>query len=195
VIPTAFVAISSALRTLFLILAVAATAVALLDWAVRTRRLNPFGGLGRFSRRTVAPLIAPVERRVLSYGGNPQNAPWWMLAAVVVVGLLAITLFDFIARQIVMAYVAMTGGPRGILFLILRWGFALLQIALIIRVVSSWFRLGRESRWVAWTYPLTEWLLAPIRRVIPPIGGMVDLSPLIAYFLIMIIERIVLGAL
>jgi YggT family protein len=195
VIPTAFVVISQALRVLFLVLAVAAAVVALLDWGVRTRRINPFSGLGRFSRRVVAPMVAPMERRVLGFGGNPQNAPWWMLAAVVVIGLLTISLFDFVARQILFAYAAVTGGPRGILMLILRWAFALLQIALIIRVISSWFRLGRESRWVGWTYPLTEWMLAPLRRIIPPIGGAIDLSPLVAYFLLVFLERIVIGLL
>jgi YggT family protein len=193
VIPEAFLAISAALRTIVLVAAVAALGVAALDWAVRTRRLNPFGGLARFARRTVSPLVAPIERRVTAFGGNPHNAPWWLLAAVVVLGLLAITLFDFIARQVLMAYGAVTGGPRGIVTLILRWSFAILQIALIIRVVSSWFRIGRHSRWVGWTYPLTEWMLAPLRRVLPPIGGMVDLSPLIAYFLLIFLERIVVG--
>jgi YggT family protein len=193
VIPEAFLAISSALRTVVLIAAVLTLAVATVEWAARTRRLNPFGGLARFSRRTLSPMVAPIERRVTSFGGNPHNAPWWLLAAVVVLGLLLITLFDFVARQILMAYGAVTGGPRGIITLILRWGFAILQIALIIRVVSSWFRVGRHSRWVGWTYPLTEWMLAPIRRVLPPLGGMVDLSPLIAYFLLIFLERIVVG--
>jgi YggT family protein len=39
---------------------------------------------------------------------------------------------------------------------------------------------------------LTEWLLAPLRRIVPPLG-MIDITPLIAYFLLVIAERAALG--
>jgi YggT family protein len=40
-------------------------------------------------------------------------------------------------------------------------------------------------------YNATEPLLAPIRKVVPPLGGAIDLSPIIFYFAIeIIIERV-----
>ena len=49
-------------------LAAALAIIALVDWAVRTRRLNPFGPVARFFRRVVDPMMAPVERRVVRAG-------------------------------------------------------------------------------------------------------------------------------
>jgi YggT family protein len=46
------------------------------------------------------------------------------------------------------------------------------------------------SRWVRWSYPLTEWMLAPLRRVIPTIA-MVDITPLVAWFGLGLLESLV----
>jgi YggT family protein len=40
---------------------------------------------------------------------------------------------------------------------------------------------------------LTDWILEPLRRVLPPFGPL-DLSPLVAYFILWIAERVVIGA-
>ena len=78
-------------------LAVVAAVIALVDWLVRTRRVNPFGPIGRFSRRAFDPLMRPVERRIVRAGGQPSNAPWWTLAVVVIGGLLLVTLLQVTA--------------------------------------------------------------------------------------------------
>jgi YggT family protein len=63
-----------------------------------------------------------------------------------------------------------------------------------VRVIASWFPSAAYSPWVRWTYPVTDWILRPLKRIIPPLG-MVDVSPIVAYFLLSIAERVVLGAL
>jgi YggT family protein len=42
---------------------------------------------------------------------------------------------------------------------------------------------------------LTEPIIAPIRRVVPPIGGMIDLSPIVALILLQVIERVIISSL
>src|SRR5581483_5376452 len=76
--------------------AVVAAVIALVDWLVRTRRISPFNGIARFFRRSVDPLLVPVERTVLRAGGQPAAAPWWTLVVIVVGGLLLIYALDFI---------------------------------------------------------------------------------------------------
>jgi YggT family protein len=186
--------VSEMLRYALFGAAVVAGAVALVDWAVRTRRINPFGATARFFRRTVDPLMVPVERRVIRAGGRPANAPLWALGAVVVGGLLLIALLDFVTRQLAFAASAFSAGPRGVLMLLVGWTFALLRIALIVRVISSWVGLSPYSKWVRWSYGLTEWMLAPLRRVIPLLGG-IDVTPIVAYLVLGLLEGIVLGAL
>jgi YggT family protein len=178
-------------RRALLALALLLAVIALLDWAVRERKLNPFGAVARFMRRWVDPRLVPLERRVVRFGGRPSAAPLWALGVVVVGGLLLLALLDLVAAQVVRTAGAMEAGPRGIIALVVLWVFALLRLALIVRVLSSWLPVSPQSPWIRWTYPLTEWILRPLRRVIPPFGP-VDISPIAAYFGLYLLEAAVL---
>jgi YggT family protein len=187
-------AVSGGLRYALFAAAVVAGVVAAVDWAVRTRRLNPFGATARFFRRTVDPLMVPIERRVVRAGGRPSSAPFWALGVVVVGGLLLIALLDFLTGQIAAVAAALATGGAGVLMLLVSWTFSLLRVALIVRVISSWVGVSPYSPWVRWSYGLTEWMLAPLRRLIPLLGG-IDVTPIVAYVALRLVESIVLGAL
>src|SRR3712207_3305045 len=116
-------AVSPGLRYALFAAAVVAGFVAAVDLAGRTPRLNPFGAVARFFRRTVDPLMVPIERRVVRAGGRPSSAPLWALGVVVVGGLLLIALLDFLARQLAVSYAAFNLGPRGVLMLLVGWTF------------------------------------------------------------------------
>jgi YggT family protein len=182
--------VSAGLRYALFAAAVVVAVVAAVDWAVRTRRISPFSTTARFFRRAVDPLMVPIERRVVRAGGRPASAPLWALGVVVVGGLLLIALLDFAIRQLAFATAAITLGPRGVLMLLIAWTFALLRIALIVRVASSWVRVSPYSTWVRWSYALTEWMLAPLRQVIPLLGG-IDVTPIVAYLLLGLLEGLV----
>lgn len=166
-------------RVVVFALAVLAAVIALVDWLVRTRRISPFSGIARFFRRSVDPMMVPVERTVIRAGGQPQAAPWWTLVVVVVGGLVLIYLLEFIGgllRQLA----AGVSAPRLLPLLFISWAFKLVEFALLVRVIVSWLPISRYSRWVRWSFTLTEWFLAPLRRIIPPLG-MIDITPFVAY--------------
>jgi YggT family protein len=167
--------------------------VAVLDWAVRTRRINPFSSVARFCRRVIDPFLAPIEARVVRAGGLPSLAPWWGLGAVIVIGVLMIVLLQWIRSTAVSLSFAATEGGVGIAALLLGWAFALLKIALIVRVIVSWIGM-RYSWWARAAYSLTDWLVRPIARILPPFG-MMDFSPLAAYLVIYVVETIVMNSL
>ena len=50
--------------------------------------------------------------------------------------------------------------------------------SLVVAVVLSWVPLDRRNPLVTTTRALTEPVLAPIRKVLPPMGGL-DLSPMV----------------
>lgn len=181
-----------ALGYLFFVLAAILAVVALLDWAVRTRRISPFNPIARFFRASVDPLITPIERRVIQAGGLPANAPWWALAAVVLAGIITISLLRFIQAQLLRLSTLAGRGPAGIYILLVTWSIAVLQIALIVRIISSWFRISPYSVWVRWAFTLTEPILGRLRRLIPP-TGMIDFTPLIAYVGLMVLEWLLLS--
>jgi len=70
--------------------------------------------------------------------------------------------------------------------------FGLLIAALIIRVVASWFGIGVYHRHFRPLILLTEWLVAPIRRILPP-TGMLDFSPLVAWLVLVLLRSLLLG--
>lgn len=67
-----------------------------------------------------------------------------------------------------------------------------LQILIFVRVILSWLPLGANpvSEFVI---RLTDPILSPLRRVLPRFG-MLDLSPMIALLIIVVVQRALLGA-
>lgn len=51
---------------------------------------------------------------------------------------------------------------------------------IIAYVLLSWLPNARESFVGEWLGKLVEPYLTPFRRLIPPIGGMIDISPIVA---------------
>jgi YggT family protein len=105
----------------------------------------------------------------------------------VVGGILLISLLQFfggILTQIVFAI----NDPSGIPKLLLSWAFDIMRLALLVRVLSSWLPISPYSKWIRWSYVLTEWMLAPMRRIIPRIG-MIDITPIVAWFLLNLLQR------
>jgi YggT family protein len=73
--------------------------------------------------------------------------------------------------------------------------FTVLSLAVIARALLSWFDPMMRYPISQIIVDLTEPIIAPIRRVVPPIGGTIDLSPLIALFLLQVIERVIITSL
>ena len=68
--------------------------------------------------------------------------------------------------------------------------FTLLELAILARVLLSWFRVDPYHPAIAFLYQITEPILRPLRNVIPPLG-MMDISPIVAMLLIGVIRRII----
>jgi len=178
------------LRTALLSIAVVFGVICVLDWAVRTRKISPFNAVARFCRSTVDPIIAPIERRVVRAGGSPASAALWALVAVVIGGILLLTLLDIIRLEVVRSIIASQEGTAGIFHLLVSWTFTILKAAIVVRVISSWLPISPYSPWVSWSYRLSEPLIQPLRRVVPVLGGL-DITPIVAYILLNVIESVI----
>ncbi len=177
-------------RTVLLAGGVVFAAVAAADWATRTRRINPFSSVARFLRSNVDPRLAGVERQVLRAGGHASATPLWALVAYVIVALLIMAAFDMLLSLLGQAFAATSMGVGGMLRLLVHWTFAVLRLALLVRVLGSWFPRAAASPWLRWSYGATEWMLRPLRSVIPSLG-MIDITPIIAYFALSILEGLI----
>ena len=68
--------------------------------------------------------------------------------------------------------------------------FWIYMLMLFIRILSSWVPELRDTRFIQFVSYYTDPYLNLFRRVIPPVG-MFDLSPIVAFFALHIIERFV----
>jgi YggT family protein len=178
------------LRAAYIWVLLVAAALATVAWLERTRRVIAFGPIANFARRYVDRLIAPIDSRVARFGGTRQTAPWWWLLVIVVLGAGVISLVGFVRSELAMAHYAIGSGAPAVVRLIVGWTFTVLQLALFIRVLMTWVG-GSTSRLGRACYSMTEWMLAPLRRVIPLVGS-VDVTPIVAWFGLALIQGLVL---
>lgn len=165
---------------------VLATAAAVGSWAVRTRRISPFSKWANLIRRTTDPVLRPLEDSIQRRGGNPQTAEWWLLGGTIVGGILLISIAGWLVNQFRVISSAGRMGPGALVRVAIYYAGQIVSLALVVRVIGSWFGAGRHHRFMRPMFFLTDWIVEPLRRVIPPIG-MIDISPLVAWFLIQLL--------
>jgi YggT family protein len=73
--------------------------------------------------------------------------------------------------------------------------FSVYTIILFVRVVGSWFPSFAHTTFMRFISYYSDPYLNFFRRIIPPIGGVLDLSPLLAFFALRILERILMSLL
>ncbi|MBF8262466.1 MAG: ylmG [Parachlamydiales bacterium] len=67
-------------------------------------------------------------------------------------------------------------------------------ILLFLRIFSSWLPMHWQAhRFVQFLAFYTDPYLNIFRRLIPPLGGVLDLSPLLAFLVLKILEMLILG--
>jgi YggT family protein len=145
-------------------------------------------------RKLSDPVLLPLERRVIRAGGSPQNAPLWLLAIVIGAGLVLLSLTSWLIGTVASLRFVAQSGPRAWIQMLVSAVFTVLMTAILIRVIASWFGIGEYRRWMRPFYRLTDWLINPIRRILPPFG-MFDFSPMVAWLVLYVLRGFVMGLL
>jgi YggT family protein len=161
-----------------------AAVLALLSWLVRARHVSPFSAVGRGMRRLTDPVINPIERLVVRRGGNPVQAGWWLVIIVAVIGVVFLGLAQWLIGSWRSLAFAAAQGPRALIATGVDVIYYVLVVALFIRVIGGWFGYFRYTRWMRPAYWLTDWIVEPLRRLLPPMGQL-DFTPLVAWLLLM----------
>lgn len=175
-------------------LVVLAALAALGSWLVRTRRVSPFSSLGRGLRSATDPIVNPLERRIVRMGGNPAHAGGWLVVLAAVAGIVLLSLIGWLLATFQTVSLAAHAGPRATIALTIDIVYRVLMYALLVRVISGWFGMFRYSRWIRPAYILTDWIVEPIRRIVPPLGAF-DVSPIVAWLALMLLRQILLSLL
>lgn len=61
-------------------------------------------------------------------------------------------------------------------------------ILLFVRIVISWFPAWHHKTWARFISYYTDPYLNIFRRIIPPLGGVIDISAILAFFVLRLIE-------
>lgn len=143
--------------------------VVLLRIWLQMARADFYNPVSQFVIKATHPIVAPMRRVLPSIGS--------MDTATLVLALL-------VAALKVAALSALSGAPLnpavialGSVMVVLKEAFQLVFWVLVIRALLSWVSQGHNPMELV-MHQLTEPMLAPIRRIIPPMGGF-DLSILV----------------
>ncbi|GAB62501.1 MAG: YggT family protein [Candidatus Jettenia sp.] len=68
---------------------------------------------------------------------------------------------------------------------------SLYEIALLIRIVLSWVPHNPYNQAIQFLYKITDPVLNPVRKLIPPIRG-IDFSPVIVFIALGVVKRMAL---
>ena len=63
----------------------------------------------------------------------------------------------------------------------------ILKYAILVRVLLSWVNIDQSAQWYQILYNITEPLLKFVRNIMPK-TGMIDLSPILVFFALEIIQ-------
>ena len=148
--------------------------VLLLRFWMQVTRVRPPASIGQFTFTLTDWLVRPLRRIVPGMGGYD----WASLigAFLVVLAASSILLLAGASGQHVLLYA---------LFRILNWIIYGFMGLLIIEVIFSW--INPHAPLAPFVRALTDPLLRPLRRVIPPLGGL-DITVLVALILRQIIQ-------
>ena len=157
--------------------------------------LNPFGWAARTIRRLTDGFVFPVRAGLRDLSMDPKFAPLAVILIVILLGFFFLWLVGTIAATVAGVLLS---AQRGAMFALLGhvlYGLLSIYIALIsIRIVFSWGRISYQNRVMRFLVDVTEPLLGPLRRMIPPLGW-VDISPMVAVLIILLFRAAVAGTL
>ena len=173
----AFSEISGYLIQTFLSIYLVAMLLRFLLQVVKADFYNP---ISQFLVKITNPLVIPLRKVIPGYGGLDLAS---LLLALVLQagGIVAILMLNGLGapgplQLLIWASLGVIGLLVNIYF------FALLAM-----IILSWVAPGSKNPAIYLLYQVTEPVMAPVRKMLPPMGGL-DFSPILVFILINVIQ-------
>jgi YggT family protein len=157
--------------------------IVLLRFVLQLVRANFYNPLCQFTVKATQPLLKPLRRVIPSLFGLDMSS--LVLAIVVQMVIFAVVLtLSYMSFNVLGL---LLWAIIGVTALFLKVFF----FALIINVILSWVAPGSTSPGAELVNQITEPALAPFRRFLPSMGGL-DISPILAFMVIQLIQSYVI---
>lgn len=169
-------------------------ALMLLRLLVNYADMNPFSRTVMNIRSLSDPLINPVRRSLARAGVDPKFSPLIVILVAIVLGYFAVQLTTEVLATIRGITVSVQRGAFIPVVGYLLYGvLAVYTLLIFMRIVFSW-GASSVNRVMLFLIRVTEPVLAPFRRIIPPLG-MFDISPIVVLLLLRLLQEFVAGTL
>jgi YggT family protein len=177
------------------IIIVAVIALMIVRLIADAMDLNPFGWTSRTVRRLSDGFVVPVRGGLRGFGIETKFAPLVVILIVILLGYFVLQLLGAVAAMVAGIIVsARTGAVFRIIGFIISGLISIYILLIVIRIVFSWGMLSYTNRVMRFLVDVTEPLLGPLRRRIPPLGWL-DISPLVAILILWLFQQAVAGTL
>ncbi len=158
--------------------------IVLLRFILQLVKADFYNPLSQFIVRATHPLLRPLRKVIPSFAGLDLAS--LVLAILVQLVLMTLVLMlmgyglDNPLQLLVWSIIGVTALFIKVFF-----------FALIISVILSWVAQGSHNPAAELINQICEPLLAPIRRILPSLGGL-DLSPIVAFLILNLIDMLVI---
>jgi uncharacterized protein YggT (Ycf19 family) len=157
--------------------------------------LNPFAWTSRSIRRLSDPFVFPVRSSLLALGVDPKYAALVVILIGILLGWFVLQLSDTIKTTTIGLILSIQNAAPVLALGFIIFGLVSIYILLIlIRIIFSWGMVSYSNRIMRFLVNTTEPMLGPLRRILPTLGPL-DISPIVAYLILWLLQQAIAGTL
>ncbi len=157
--------------------------VVMLRFLLQLTRADFYNPLSQFIVKITTPALRPLRRLIPGWGG------------VDVAALVLMLLLQMLSVWLVFLLAGRGADPLALLIVSIAQltdlAFNVFIFAILIQAVLSWITPGTYNPVTSVLFSLTEPVLRPLRRIVPPISGF-DLTPLVAILGLQVLRMLVM---
>jgi len=157
--------------------------IVMLRFIFQLVRADFYNPMSQFIVKVTSPLLLPL-RRIIPAMGKIDSSCVFLLLALQLVKLSIVGLLSGGMFAIGMLLVLAIAETISLVFSVFIYG-------ILIQVILSWVSPGTHNPITAVLYSITEPVLGPFRRLIPPVSGF-DLSPIAALLALQVAKMLVM---
>jgi len=152
----------------------------LLRFLLQVVKADFYNPISQFLVKVTNPLVIPLRKLIPGYGGLDIAT---LLLAVILqaIGIVAILMLN--ALGFPSPLLLLVWSVLGVISLLVNIYF----FALLAMIILSWIAPGSRNPAVYLLHQITEPVMAPVRKILPAMGGL-DFSPILVFILINVIQ-------
>ncbi len=159
--------------------------IIVLRFLLQAARADFYNPISQFVIKATNPLLVPVRKLVPGFGGFDIAALVLLVAVELVAIILSLLIMDYSPLPVTNIAIWAVLGGVGLFLKLYFWG-------ILIMIVASWLAPQSQNPALVLLRQIVEPVMKPIRKMLPDMGGL-DISPIIVFLAIQVLEVILIG--